>query len=68
MVGSFALKSRKLPNYANVPIVVMTALAEAAEIDAAAIIPKPIDLKRLLRVMDRLLIRDADSDGSRSVN
>lgn len=64
----FRAKIAKLPNYANVPIVVMTALAEAAEIDAAAIIPKPIDLKRLLRVMDRLLIRDADSDGSRSIN
>ena len=64
----FRARIAKLPNYANVPIVVMTALAEAAEIDAAAIIPKPIDLKRLLRVMDRLLIRDADSDGSRSIN
>ena len=64
----FRAKIAKLPNYANVPIVVMTALAEAAEIDAAAIIPKPYDLKRLLRVMDHLLIRDGDSDGSRSIN
>lgn len=58
----------KQPNYANVPVVIVTALAEAAEIDAAAIIPKPIDLKRLLGVVDRLLVSDADSDGSRSIN
>jgi len=65
---AFRAKIATLPNCAKVPIVVMTALAEAAEIDAAAIIPKPIDLKRLLRVMNRLLVRDADSDGSRSIN
>jgi CheY-like chemotaxis protein len=45
----------KIPALVDVPIVVVTALAEAAEIDAAAIVPKPIDLKRLLGIMDRLL-------------
>ncbi|MFZ1120114.1 MAG: response regulator [Candidatus Binataceae bacterium] len=56
----------KLPAFAKVPIVVMTALAEAAEIEADAIVAKPIDLKRLLLIMDRLLARRADTDGSMS--
>lgn len=56
----------KVPAFAKVPIVVMTALAEAAEIEADAIVAKPIDLKRLLLIMDRLLARRADTDGSMS--
>ena len=45
----------KVPAFAKVPIVVMTALAQAAKIEADAIVAKPIDLKRLLLIMDRLL-------------
>ncbi len=62
----FRAEIAKLPIFATVPIVVMTALADSAKIDADALIAKPIDLKRLLRVMDRLLARRADSDGSLS--
>ena len=54
----------KVPAFAKVPIVVMTALAQEAEIEADAIVAKPIDLKRLLLIMDRLLARRADTDGS----
>jgi len=54
----------KSPMLANMPVVVMTALAEGAQIDADAIIAKPIDLKRLLRVIDELLGGRGDSDGS----
>ena len=57
----------KVPALAKVPIVVMTALAQAAEIEADAILAKPIDLKRLLLVMDRLLASRADTDGSMSI-
>jgi CheY-like chemotaxis protein len=57
----------KVPALAKVPIVVMTALAQAAEIEADAILAKPIDLKRLLLVMDRLLASRADTDGSTSI-
>jgi len=56
----------KVPALAKVPIVVMTALAQAAEIEANAIVAKPIDLKRLLLIMDRLLAARADADGSTS--
>jgi CheY-like chemotaxis protein len=56
----------KVPAFAKVPMVVMTALAEAAEIEVDAIVAKPIDLKRLLLIMDRLLGRRADTDGSMS--
>ena len=56
----------KVPAFAKVPIVVMTALAQAAQIEADAIVAKPIDLKRLLHIMDRLLARGADTDGSMS--
>jgi CheY-like chemotaxis protein len=56
----------KVPAFAKVPIVVMTALAQAAEIEADAIVAKPIDLKRLLLIMGRLLARRADTDGSPS--
>jgi CheY-like chemotaxis protein len=56
----------KVPAFAKVPIVVMTALAQAAEIEADAIVAKPIDLKRLLLIMGRLLARRADTDGSSS--
>ena len=57
----------KVPAFAKVPIVVMTALAQAAEIEADAIVAKPIDLKRLLLIMGRLLLaRRADTDGSPS--
>ncbi len=56
----------KVPTFAKVPIVVMTALAQAAEIEADAIVAKPIDLKSLLHIMDRLLRRSADTDGSLS--
>jgi len=54
----------KSPMLANMPVVVMTALAEGAQIDADSIIAKPIDLKRLLRVIDELLGGRGDSDGS----
>jgi CheY-like chemotaxis protein len=57
----------KVPALAKMPIVVMTALAQAAEIEADAILAKPIDLKRLLLVMDRLLASRADTDGSTSI-
>ncbi len=56
----------KVPALAKVPIVVMTALAQAAQIEADAIVAKPIDLKRLLLIMNRLLDRGADGDGSTS--
>jgi CheY-like chemotaxis protein len=56
----------KLPAVANVPIVIMTALAEAAEIEADAIVAKPINVKRLLGIMERLLTRRADTSGSSS--
>ena len=56
----------KVPALVKVPIVVMTALAQAAEIEADAIVAKPIDLKRLLMIMDRLLAGRADTDGSTS--
>jgi len=62
----FRAEFAKLPIFASVPIVVTTALAESAEIDADAVIAKPIDLKRLLRTMGRLLARSADSGGSMS--
>jgi CheY-like chemotaxis protein len=54
----------RLPMHAKVPIVVMTALAGAAKVEADAIIAKPIDLKRLLRIMDDLLTRRIDTQGS----
>jgi CheY-like chemotaxis protein len=56
----------KVPALAKVPIVVMTALAQAAQIEADAIVAKPIDLKRLLLIMNQLLARGADGDGSTS--
>jgi CheY-like chemotaxis protein len=56
----------KVPAFAKVPIVVMTALAQAAKIEADAIVAKPIDLKRLLLIMDRLLAGRADTNGSTS--
>jgi CheY-like chemotaxis protein len=62
----FRAEIAKLPIFANVPIVVTTALAETAGIDADAIIAKPIDLQRLLRIMGRLLVRGADSGGALS--
>ena len=62
----FRAEIAKLPIFANVPIVVTTALAETAGIDADAIIAQPIDLQRLLRIMGRLLVRGADSGGSLS--
>lgn len=60
------LELDKIPALANVPIVVMTALAEAAKIEADAIVAKPIDLKRLLCIMDRLLSQCANTTRSRS--
>jgi CheY-like chemotaxis protein len=56
----------KVPAFAKVPIVVMTALAQSAKIEADAILAKPIDLKRLLLVMDRLLARRENTNGSMS--
>lgn len=56
----------KVPTLAKIPIVVMTALAQAAKIEADAIVAKPIDLKRLLLIMNGLLGRRADADGSTS--
>jgi CheY-like chemotaxis protein len=55
------------PMLASMPVIVMTALAGGAQIDADAIIAKPIDLKRLLQVMDELLGRREDSQGSPDV-
>jgi CheY-like chemotaxis protein len=56
----------KVPALAKIPIVVMTALAQAAKIEADAIVAKPIDLKRLLLIMNGLLGGRADADGSTS--
>src|SRR5690348_14933265 len=52
------------PMLASVPVIVMTALAGGAQIDADAIIAKPIDLKRLLQVIDELLSRRGETQGS----
>ena len=58
----FRSELAKVPAFANVPIVVMTALADSAKIIADAIVSKPIDLQRLLRIMEGLLDERADSD------
>lgn len=58
----FRSELAKVPAFANVPIVVMTALADSAKIIADAIVSKPIDLKRLLRIVEGLLDERADSD------
>ena len=58
----FRAELTKFPAFANVPIVVMTALADSAEIVADCVVSKPIDLKRLLRIMKDLLSEPANSD------
>jgi two-component system chemotaxis response regulator CheY len=64
----FRKEVRKIPDVAKVPIVVTTALAEAAKIEADAIIAKPIDLKRLLGLMSRLLAPRMEGEGSQSTS
>lgn len=53
---------REIPALANIPVVVMTAVGEPQVIEADAIIRKPIDLQRMLKIMSRLLERSAGSD------
>jgi CheY-like chemotaxis protein len=54
---------RQMPALADIPVVVMTALGDPQVIEADAIIRKPIDLERMLKIVSRLLDRGGSSDG-----
>lgn len=47
----FRTEQKKDASIARVPVVVVTAFSDPVDIDAEAIIPKPIDLERLLSVV-----------------
>ncbi len=52
----FRREQNKVARFASVPVVVITAFQSAGDIDAAAIVHKPIDIRRLLAVIRRLLL------------
>jgi len=53
---------REIPALASIPVIVMTALGDPQVIEADAIIRKPIDLERMLKIVSRLLDRGASGD------
>lgn len=53
---------REIPALASIPVVVMTALGDPQVIEADAIIRKPIDLERMLKIVSCLLDRGGSGD------
>jgi CheY-like chemotaxis protein len=46
---------KRRPALANLPIVVVTAFGRAVKVEADEVLPKPLDVDRLFKVMDRLM-------------
>ena len=53
----FRREQSKNPRYARVPVIVVTAFPSVGNIEVSAVVHKPVDIQRLLTVVQELLLR-----------